>query len=66
MPMDITQWHNLQQKSPTKRTISLSLSGENRRLVVDEPAELENNQFKVGDFGKFTDHSRGIYRIYFK
>ena len=32
---------------------------ENRRLVVDEPVEVE-------DFKKFTNHSRIIYGIYLK
>ena len=36
-----------------------SMSGKNRRLVADEPVEVQ-------DFSKFTDHFGGIYRIYLK
>ena len=42
------------------------MSGENWRLVADEPVEFEKQPVEVQDFGKFTNHFRGIYGIYFK
>ena len=41
-----------------------SMSGENRQLVADEPVEFEKLPVEVQACRKFTDHFRGIYRIY--
>ena len=38
--------------------------GENRQLVTNEPVEFEKKPVEVQDCKKFTDHFRGIYRIY--
>jgi hypothetical protein len=38
---------------------SNTMSGKNRRLVTDEPVEVE-------DFRRITDHFREIYGIYLK
>ena len=38
------------------------LSGENRRLVTDEPDEFEKSPVEVPDFRRITDHCRGICR----
>ena len=43
-----------------------SISRENRHIVADEPVEFEKWPVEVQDFRKFTDHFRGIYRIYIK
>ena len=40
-------------------------SGKSRRLVTDELVEFEKQPVEVQDCRKFTDHVRGIYRIYF-
>jgi hypothetical protein len=42
------------------------VSGRNRRLVADEPVEFEKLPVEVQFLGKFTDHFRGIYKIYLK
>ena len=42
------------------------MSGENRWLVADALIEIEKQPVEVKDFGKFTDHLRGIYKIYLK
>ena len=38
--------------------------GENRQLVTNEPVEFEKLPVEVVDYGKITDHFRGIYNIY--
>jgi hypothetical protein len=43
-----------------------SMIGENRPLVTNEPVEFEKQPVEVQDFREFTDHFRGIYRIYLK
>ena len=40
------------------------MSGKNWRLVAVEPVEFEKLPVEVQDWRKFTDHFRGIYRIY--
>ena len=40
-----------------------AMSGKNRRFVADEPVEFEEKPVEVGDFKKFTDHFREIYRL---
>jgi hypothetical protein len=40
--------------------------GENRPLVTNELVEFEKQPVEVQDFREFTDHFRGIYRIYLK
>jgi hypothetical protein len=42
------------------------MSGKNWRLVADEPFEFKKKPVEVKDFRKFTDHFRGIDRIYMK
>ena len=42
------------------------MSGNNWRLVADEPVEFEKEPVDVQDFTKFNDHSRGICRMYLK
>ena len=42
------------------------MSGENRRLVADEPVEFEKELVGVQDFKRITYHFRGIYKIYLK
>ena len=39
-----------------------SMSGENQRLVADEPVEFEKQLVEVGDFKRITNHSRRIYK----
>jgi hypothetical protein len=47
------------RKIPTCPTIE-----ENRQLVTDGLVEFEKKMVEVQDCRKFTDHFRGIYRIY--
>jgi hypothetical protein len=35
---------------------------DNQRLVTDEPVESEKYSVEVRDFGRITNHVRGIYR----
>ena len=42
---------------------SLSMIGENRQLVTDEPVEFEKQPVEVQDCSKITDRFRGIYII---
>ena len=42
------------------------MDGENRPLVTYEPVEFAEKPVEIRDFRKFTDWSRGIYRIYLK
>ena len=39
------------------------MSGKNWRLVAHEWIELEKSPVEVGDFKRFTDDCRRIYRI---
>ena len=45
---------------------SVTMIGENRQLVTDEPVEFEKQPVEVQDFRRITDHFRGIYGIYLK
>ena len=47
----------LRSTQVTQIWVSISMVGENRQLVTDEPVEVQ-------DCRKITDHSRGMYRIY--
>ena len=38
--------------------------GENQHVVTNEPVEFEKKPVEIQDCMKFTDHSRGIHRIY--
>ena len=40
------------------------MNGENRLLVTDESVEFDKKPVEVETFRRFTDHFRGIYRIY--
>ena len=41
-----------------------NMSGKNRRLVADKQVGFEKSPVEVGDFRRFTDRFRGVYRIY--
>ena len=41
-----------------------SYVGEDPALVADEPAEFEKSSIEVQGLRKFTNHFRGIYRVY--
>ena len=49
---------------PTLNSARISMIGENRQLVTNEPVDFEKKPVEVEDFRKITDHFRGIYRIY--
>ena len=42
------------------------MSGENQRLVADEPVEFKRCPVEVHDFWKLTEYLKGIYGIYLK